>query len=107
MVKYIELSRIFYLLLLHTFCVSTPDRLTCGTVGSASSAGSHPIGSSSDTLTVSETSGGSDLSRTEYTPGETLYVALSGTHSQYAVELTNGAIFDSGSDCGGARKRNG
>ena len=78
-------------------------------MGSATSAGGHgSIGTTSGTtLTVSETEGGAALSRTEYIPGETLYVAISSTSNQYAIEVSNGASFDSGSKCNGARKDNG
>lgn len=95
-----------FLFIIIICCVCTPNRLSCGTVGSATSASSHGnIGSSSDTLTLSETNGGSSISRA-YVPGETLYVGLSTSASQYSIELSSGT-FDSGSSCGGKRKLNG
>ena len=104
-----ELFRILYLFLLTVCCVCTPNRLSCGTVGSAASASSHGVIAdiTSETLTVSETSGGSAISRA-YIPGETLYVALSASSSasQYSIELSSGS-FDSGSTCVGKRKLNG
>ena len=93
-------------LLLASRIVCRPSYLSCNTVGSATSAGGHgSIGTTSGTtLTVSETLGGAALSRTEYIPGETLYVAISSTSNLYAIEVSNGASFDSGSSCSGARK---
>ena len=98
MTPYRNLYRLLFLLLLTVWSQCHPSNLNCGTAGSATSAGGHgTIGSTSDTtLTVSETSGGSAISRSEYIPGETLYVDMS-TSQEYLIEMTNnGATFNSG-----------
>ena len=43
----------------------------------------------------------------EYIPGETLSISLSSNPSQYAIEMTGGATFESGGKCQNKRKDNG
>jgi hypothetical protein len=93
-------------------CSSYPNELGCSSMYAGSSTGSRhggAVGTTSDSnLIVSETSNGNALTRTEYMPGETLYVRMESMPSQYSIEITGGALFDSGSRrCSNARKDNG